>query len=248
MPRASSRSSDRLVWSSSWARSSSVASSGSPPARRARGAEQEGQRHEPRLRAVVQVALQPPPLGVAGLDDPRARGAQLLQAGAQLGVELGHAAAQQAAQVGERRQPGGDERGPEGRVAGAGPSHGHEQEREQRADVDRRQLQAHEHARAAPALGRPHQDHEEEARVQGRAEREQRPGQVRRRPGRAGRWPGSPRSRARAARRRTARARWRAGRSGSRRPRARGRTGSGRAPTGSSGRDARRSCPTASRP
>ena len=52
----------------------------------------------------MEVALQPPALGVAGLDDPRARGAQLLQARAQLGVELGEAAAQQAAEEGEGHQ------------------------------------------------------------------------------------------------------------------------------------------------
>ena len=38
----------------------------------------ERDRHEPLLRAVVQVALEPPALGVAGLDDARARRGQLL--------------------------------------------------------------------------------------------------------------------------------------------------------------------------
>ena len=39
----------------------------------------EGQQHggEPLLRAVVEVALDPLPLGVGDLDEPRARGAQL---------------------------------------------------------------------------------------------------------------------------------------------------------------------------
>ena len=45
------------------------------------------ERDEPLLGAVVQVALQPPALGSAGLDDPRARGAQLLDARAQLGLQ-----------------------------------------------------------------------------------------------------------------------------------------------------------------
>ena len=120
MPRASSRSSARLVCSSSCARSSSAASSASPSARVARRAQQQRERDEPRLRAVVQVALEPPALGVAGLDEPRARGAQLLQARAQLGVELRDVAAQQAAEERERQQRGRDERGPPGGVAGAG--------------------------------------------------------------------------------------------------------------------------------
>ena len=46
--------------------------------RRADQAQVERERHEPLLRAVVQVALEPPALGVAGLDDARARGGQLL--------------------------------------------------------------------------------------------------------------------------------------------------------------------------
>ena len=39
------------------------------------------------LGAVVEVALEPPPLGVAGLDDARARGAHLGELGAQLGLQ-----------------------------------------------------------------------------------------------------------------------------------------------------------------
>ena len=46
------------------------------------------QRHQPLLGAVVEVALDPAALGVAGLDDPRAGGAQLLDLGLQLGVQL----------------------------------------------------------------------------------------------------------------------------------------------------------------
>ena len=49
----------------------------------------EHQRDEPLLGAVVEVAAEAPPLGVAGLDDPRARGAQRLEPGAQLGLEAG---------------------------------------------------------------------------------------------------------------------------------------------------------------
>ena len=40
------------------------------------------EREQPLLGAVVEVALEPPALGVAGLDDPRARRAQLVAAGA----------------------------------------------------------------------------------------------------------------------------------------------------------------------
>ena len=51
--------------------------------------------HEPLLRAVVQVALEPPALGVAGLDDARARRGQLLVGvgvGERLRDELGEVA------------------------------------------------------------------------------------------------------------------------------------------------------------
>ena len=40
--------------------------------RRAGETQVVGEREQPLLRAVVQVALEPPPSGVAGLDDPRA--------------------------------------------------------------------------------------------------------------------------------------------------------------------------------
>ena len=49
--------------------------------------QRQRERDEPLLGAVVQVALQPPALLRAGLDDPGARGAQLLDAGAQLGLQ-----------------------------------------------------------------------------------------------------------------------------------------------------------------
>ena len=76
-------------------------------------AEQEREPHEPRLRAVVQVALEAAALGVARLDEPRARGAELLQPGAQLGVEPRDVAAQEAGEERERQHGGGDERGPQ---------------------------------------------------------------------------------------------------------------------------------------
>ena len=152
MPRASSRSSARLVRSSSCAWSSRPASlrvvAGAP----ARGPQQQRQRDEPRLRAVVEVALEPPPRRVARLHQPRARRAQLLHPLGELVVEVGDVAAQQTAEERERHQPGGDERRPPGDVAGARARHGHEQERAQRAHVDRRDLQALERVGAAPAL------------------------------------------------------------------------------------------------
>ena len=52
-------------------------------------AQLERERDQPLLCAVVQVALQPLALALAGLDDPRARPAQLLEPRPQLGVEAG---------------------------------------------------------------------------------------------------------------------------------------------------------------
>ena len=52
-----------------------------------REAERQGEGDEPLLGAVVQVALEPPALGRAGLHQPRARGVQLLHAGAELRLE-----------------------------------------------------------------------------------------------------------------------------------------------------------------
>jgi hypothetical protein len=88
--------------------------------------------HQPRLRAVVQVALQAPALGVTRLHDPRARRAQLREARAQLGVEQREVGAQQAGEEGEGHQARRDEGGPPRRVADAGPGHRHEQEGQQR--------------------------------------------------------------------------------------------------------------------
>ena len=67
MPRASSRSSARLVSSSDCARSSSDDRLGIAVHPLARLDEQHRKGHQPRLRAIVQVALQTPALGVAGL-------------------------------------------------------------------------------------------------------------------------------------------------------------------------------------
>ena len=49
--------------------------------------ERHRDRDEPLLGAVVEVALDPPPLGVGRLDQPRARRLQLDQPGAQLGLQ-----------------------------------------------------------------------------------------------------------------------------------------------------------------
>ena len=86
MPRASSRSS-RIAAS----RSSAAASSSSPAGRGSRSSRERAvrsamrERDELLLRAVVQVALDPPAGDVAALHDPRARRPQLLHVRAQLG-------------------------------------------------------------------------------------------------------------------------------------------------------------------
>ena len=49
----------------------------------------QAQGHQPLLRAVMQVAFQPPSLGVPGLDDPRPGGTDLLQLGVYLGLQPG---------------------------------------------------------------------------------------------------------------------------------------------------------------
>ena len=64
----------------------------------------ERERDEPLLRAVVQVALEPAALGVARLDDPRARGGEILarlRVGERLAGQLGEVARSAA-----RRPPG----------------------------------------------------------------------------------------------------------------------------------------------
>ena len=50
-------------------------------------AERDRQRHQPLLRAVVEVALDPPPRGVPGLDQPGARSGELLDARLELRVQ-----------------------------------------------------------------------------------------------------------------------------------------------------------------
>ena len=79
MPRASSRSSSS-PWASCVLRRGQELAGGRRVLLelRADHAQVERDRHEPLLRAVVQVALEPPALGVAGLDDARARRGQLL--------------------------------------------------------------------------------------------------------------------------------------------------------------------------
>ena len=87
IPRASSRSSSRLCLSSSIEASISIAASEPSGSRPRPSRRLQRERDEPRLGAVVQVALEPAALVVAGLDEPRARRAQLHHARAQLGVE-----------------------------------------------------------------------------------------------------------------------------------------------------------------
>ena len=94
-----------------------------------RCAEEQRKADEAGLRAVVEVALESPARGVARLHESYARCSQLLQTRAQLGVELGHAAAQQPAKERERRQSRRDESGQPGGVAAARERDGHEQKR-----------------------------------------------------------------------------------------------------------------------
>ena len=169
MPRASSRSSERLVWSSSCARSSRLARSGSPPGARARGAQEQREPDEPRLRAVVEVALEAPALGVADLDEPRARRPQLLEAPVQLGVQARDVRAQEPAEEGERHQRGRHEGRPPRHVARAGHRDDDEQEGEQRAGVDGRELQPGERRRALPVARGADHHHDEQADVEQRA-------------------------------------------------------------------------------
>ena len=91
MPRASSRSSARAA--SSW-RSTSASSSPARPVADARRERLDLGRHggEPPLGAFAELLLEPPPLGVGRLDDPAARGGELLGAGQHLGLQahVGH--------------------------------------------------------------------------------------------------------------------------------------------------------------
>ena len=88
MPDARSRSSPTAACALANALStSSSAPAGSPVEALARELQLDHQRHQPLLRAVVQVAPEPPALGVARLDQPRARRAQRLQPRAQLDLQ-----------------------------------------------------------------------------------------------------------------------------------------------------------------
>ena len=84
MPRAIRRSSSSDSLSSVRAVVSSSASAGHAVLDQA---QQDGERDQPLLRAVVQVALELAAGGVAGLDDPRSRRAQVGQPGAQVGLQ-----------------------------------------------------------------------------------------------------------------------------------------------------------------
>ena len=52
-----------------------------------RQAQVDAERHQPLLCSVVEVPFEPPAFRVSRGDDPRARGAELVNAGAQLGVQ-----------------------------------------------------------------------------------------------------------------------------------------------------------------
>ena len=89
MPCASSRSSAIACAQLRVGLVEPATTSGSTPAAslRADKAQREREPDEPLLGAVVEVALEPPALGVAGLDDAGARRAQLLELRAHLGLQ-----------------------------------------------------------------------------------------------------------------------------------------------------------------
>ena len=90
IPRASSRSSVSASRASLPADSISDPSSGSAAAAPVAGHPQgQAQGHQPLLCAVVQVAFQPAPLGVPGLDDPCPGRTDLLELGLHLGLQPG---------------------------------------------------------------------------------------------------------------------------------------------------------------
>ena len=88
MPRASARSSSSAPPTSASASVEQLVDGAVPVGESAAGElECEPDPEQALLGAVVEVALEPPPLGVAGLDDPRARGAHLGELGAQLRLQ-----------------------------------------------------------------------------------------------------------------------------------------------------------------
>ena len=88
MPRASARSSSSALDDLGVGLGEELVDGAVPSAIRPLGElEREADPEQALLRAVVEVALEPPPLGVAGLDDARAGGAYLGELGAQLGLE-----------------------------------------------------------------------------------------------------------------------------------------------------------------
>ena len=120
-PRASSRSSSSASASSSPAPSSIARSAGIVGHAAGRHAHGQRRRDQPLLGAVVEVALQAPALGVAGLDDAHARGGELLArlgVGDGLGGEVGEVA---DAELGLGREggvvAGDDHRAPQRRRA-----------------------------------------------------------------------------------------------------------------------------------
>ena len=102
MPRASARSSSSASPTSASASARSSSTAPSPSAESAAGElEREPDPEQALLGAVVEVALEPPPLGVSGLDDAGAGGAHLGELGAELRLQ---------ARVLEREARGGADR------------------------------------------------------------------------------------------------------------------------------------------
>ena len=143
MPRASSRSSSRAARSSAVGLGEELGGAVRLRAElRAGELQREPEREQPLLRAVVEVALEPPPLLVAGADDAGSRGAQLGELRAQLRLQP----------LVLEREPGGragrgEQRAPleqrgvvdERRDRGVGRAeHGHRAVRPRRRELDTR--------------------------------------------------------------------------------------------------------------
>ena len=116
IPRASSRSSSSACASSACAPASSAsAASGSLAIRDSTRRSDDGERDEPLLRAVVQVALERAPRRLLGAHEARSRGAQLLRAPLALGdVEAGDEEERALVDAGERRARPRDREAPAG--------------------------------------------------------------------------------------------------------------------------------------
>ena len=142
-------------------------------------AEQQIHADDPPLRAVVQVALDAPAFGVARVDEPGTRRAQLVQPRHELGVEACDVALQQPAEERERQERGHAEgQPPEQRRVGGGPG-GHDEERGEPARVHGPEGDAVERVGTPPVLPEPCDHDDEEHDIERRLYAGQGIGQIR---------------------------------------------------------------------